>query len=168
MNFIPSKYINNRGYNGCATLPPLNSDGKVAPVKSVLFTRGGQAFPTNYQIDTLAKDQSPLKTMNLDPQVTESWINAVRDWDKRNQRLLINNKTANYNLTTDGDETIEGGQNFGIGQQFTLYDTGVDFSQQTFGINMQLGLTTDSPNSVFLFVKHRQTCLFDENGLQIV
>jgi len=166
-NFIPAKYINNRSFDGSATLPPLNADGSVAMISSLIFTRGGQAFGTQYQIDTIQKDQ--LSTaLTLDPQVTEGWLNAVRDWSKPLQRIQINQRNANYDLDTDGNVVTEGGANFGVGQLFTLYDTGIDFSKQTFGINMQMNLTSDSPNAVFLFIKNKASILYNENGLQVV
>lgn len=172
MNFIPAKNLNNRSFDGASTLPPLNANGSVASLLSVLFTRGGQAFPTLYQIDTIQKDQLAVGGLpiarTLDPQTSESWLNAIRDWSKPLQRTQISQRNANYNFDTNDNVVLEGGQNYGVGQLFTLYDTGVDFSTQTFGINMSLELTSDSPNAVFLFIKNKASLVYNENGLQVV
>ena len=166
-NFIPSKHLNNRSFDGSSTLPILNADGSCAKINSILFTRGGTAFPTMYQIDTIQKDQ--LETADtLDPQITESWMNAIRDWSQPFQRTQINPRNANYLVSGDDNKVIEGGSNFGVGQLFTLFDTGVDFSSQTFGINMQVDLTSDNPNAVFLFIKNKSSIVYNENGLQVV
>ena len=175
-NFIPSKYINNRNFDGATTLPPLNAGGEVATLKSILFTRGGEAFPTQYQIDTIQKDQldttlTPAipKCTEMDAQVVESWMNAIRDWSKPLQRTQISQRNAGYDINNAKNPYLaEGGINFGVGQLFTLFDTGVDFSSQTFGINMQLELTSDSPNAVFLFIKNKASIVYNENGLQVV
>ena len=84
------------------------------------------------------------------------------------QRTQISSRNANYNFDTDDNVVLEGGQNYGIGQLFTLFDTGVDFSTQTFGINMSLELTSDSPNAVFLFIKNKASLIYNENGLQVI
>ena len=172
MNFIPAKNLNTRSFDGSSTLPPLNANGSVASLLSVLFTRGGQAFPTLYQIDSIQKDQLDTAGLpiarTLDPQTSESWLNAIRDWSKPLQRTQISSRNANYNFDTDDNVVLEGGQNYGIGQLFTLFDTGVDFSTQTFGINMSLELTSDSPNAVFLFIKNKASLIYNENGLQVI
>ena len=167
VNFIPSKHLNNRSFDGSSTLPILNSDGKPAKINSILFTRGGTAFPTMYQIDSINKDQLTLAD-GLDPQITESWMNAIRDWSQPFQRTQIPTRTANYDLDGNDNKLKEGGANFGVGQLFTLFDTGVDFSSQTFGINMQVDLTSDNPNAVFLFIKNKASVVYNENGLQVV
>jgi len=167
VNFCPSKHLNNRSFDGASTLPILNSDGSPAKINSILFTRGGTAFPTMYQIDSINKDQ--LKTCkSLDPQITESWMNAIRDWTQPFQRTQISSRNANYNIDGSDNKVIEGGANFGVGQLFTLFDTGVDFSSQTFGINMSVDLTSDNPNAVFLFIKNKASVIYNENGLQVV
>ena len=57
-----------------------------------------------------------------------------------------------------------------LGVPFDTVGTGVgeDFSTTPFGIQMEVGLTTDSPNALFLFVKSRQTLLFGPSGIQLI
>ena len=62
-----------------------------------------------------------------------------------------------------------GGCGFGIGVAMdSISDQGVDFSNVNFGINMSLNLTTDFPQSFFVFVHAKNTLVFGPQGLQVM
>ena len=64
---------------------------------------------------------------------------------------------------------VNGGCPYGIGVAFdTISNQGVDFKTTNFGINMELDLTTDNPNAVYMFVHSKQTLVFNQSGIQVV
>ena len=52
-NLIPASHINNLGFDGMATLPPINKDGTPASILQCILTRGGEKFPLEYNVDTI-------------------------------------------------------------------------------------------------------------------
>ena len=64
---------------------------------------------------------------------------------------------------------IDGGANVGVGIAFdTISNQGIDFTNTNFGINMELDLVTDNPQSVYMFVHSKQTLVFNSTGIQII
>ena len=59
MNFIPSQYLNNLTYDGFQTLPLIDdlTAGTIAAVNQVIFLRGGEKLPLQYDINTNVRDQ---------------------------------------------------------------------------------------------------------------
>ena len=167
MNMCPSKYLNNMKYNSFATTLPLETDGSQAPIKQIIFTRAGQRMPISFNIDTNVKETPNIAT--VDPQVISFGRDSIKGGvNYRSQVSPVNTNRlytgANPPLTADG-----GPMNV-IGVPFDTSGTGVgeDFSTVPFGVQMELGLTTDSPNSLFLFVPSRQTLVFNEQGIQVI
>ena len=64
---------------------------------------------------------------------------------------------------------VNGGLVVGIGCAYDVISgNGVDFSSQNFGIQMETGITTDSPQALYLFVHSKQTLMFSQNGIRVV
>ena len=64
---------------------------------------------------------------------------------------------------------IEGGSLAGIGCAYDVISgDGVSMSGVNFGINMDVGLTSDSPQALYLFVHSKQTLAFSANGIQLI
>ena len=62
-----------------------------------------------------------------------------------------------------------GGMTAGIGINYdSVSGNGVDFSQVPFGLQMQVGLTTDHPNALYLYVHWRNTMIASGGAIQIV
>jgi hypothetical protein len=167
MNLCPSKYLNNLKFNSFATTTPLNSDGTQADIKQIIFTRAGQRIPLNFNLDTNVKDSAD--TAVIDPQQ----LTFGRDSIKSGLNMRSEVSPVNTNRLYTGAVpplTADGGPMEVIGVPFDTVGTGVgmDFSTVPFGVQMELGLTTDSPNALFLFVHSRQTLVYNESGIQIV
>jgi hypothetical protein len=167
MNFCPTKYLNNLGYNSFATTSPLNSNGDQAPIKSIIITKAGMRMPFSFNLDTNVKDSAD--TPVVDPQV----VSFARDAIQSGFNMRSQISPANTNRTYTGAApplTADGGPMECLGVPFDTVGTGVgeDFSTVPFGVQLELGLESDSPNALFLFVKSRQTCLFGPQGLQII
>jgi hypothetical protein len=166
MNMCPSKYLNNLAYNSYATTTPLNKDGSQADIKSIIITKAGRRMPFNFNLDTNVKDSE--NTTVVDPQV----ISFARDSIKPNNlRSLVSPVNTNRLYTGAVTPlTAQGGPQECLGVPFDTSGTGVgeDFSTTPFGIQMEVGLDSDSPNALFLFVHSRQTMLYSPQGIQIV
>ena len=171
-NVLPASHINNLGYDGMATLPFTNSDTAktCADVKQCIFTRAGTRFPLEYNIDTIHKDDPSNKSG--DSQLQRNFLNAVMQFSK-NLRTQVN--PTNYQCRDSGTDygdakkVIEGGNAWGIGVNYdTISGEGVDFSTTSWGLNLQLDLSTVNPQAIYVFVHSKNTLLTTPSGLQVV
>ena len=166
MNFIPSSYLNNLNQNSMQTIIPLKSAGGIAEISSVTFTKGGVRFPADMVNDTNFKLDNSVAP--VDPENIRSFINSVQSF-ANNNRLQISPKNTNRNWTTNDNEVFEGGLVFGCGVSYdNIGSDGADFSRENFGLQIDLDLSDDSPNSVFVFVHSKNTLLFNGNGIQVI
>ncbi len=167
-NMVPAKMINNIQANGLSNNYPQNSNDTAADINQIFFLRGGEKFPIEYNIDTIQKDLATNVT--ADSQVVQEYMNAVQKFS------AISRTTANPMTMKVSDAAvasmntrIDGGSVFGIGVAYDVISgNGVDFRTQNFGINMDVGIDTDSPQALYLFVHSKQTLAFSANGIQIM
>ena len=155
------------------TLPPTNSDGTRAEVSQLIFTRGGERFPLEYNLDTLQKDDSDNITM--DSQLVRNYMNAVMGFTKieRTNVSPFNNYYEDYsegvNSYVYAKEVVEGGVKFGIGVNYDqISGTGVSFKDVPFGLQMTSDISTDSPQGVFLFAHTKNTVVSSPQGIQVI
>ena len=166
MNMCPSKYLNNLAYNSYSTTTPLNSDGSQADIKSIIITKAGRRMPFNFNLDTNVKDSE--STTVVDPQVVTFARDSIKPNNMRSQISPVNTNRLYTGATTP--LTAQGGPQECLGVPFDTAGTGIgeDFSTTPFGIQMEVGLDSDSPNALFLFVHSRQSMVFGPQGIQIV
>jgi hypothetical protein len=167
-NVIPSTYLNNTTKNGFQTTGFLNNNGDPAKLKQLIWTRGGVKFPYQFNIDTNVKtlNTSP-DYFNMDPQIVRNVISAFKpEYDVKNTQVSPLTFTRSY---LNGEAEEMGGPFWAVGVPFdNISNAGVDFAAVNLGIQMELGLTTDFPNTIFLFVRNKNTLLFNANGLQVM
>ena len=173
LNFVPASHINNLEFDGTATLPPTNSDGTRAEVSQLVFTRGGERFPLEYNLDTLQKDTPTNPTM--DSQLVRNYMNAVMGFTKieRTNISPFNNFYEDYSEANNAylfaKEVIEGGAKFGVGVNYDqISGEGVSFQQVPFGLQMTSDISTDSPQAVYLFAHCKNTVVSTPQGIQII
>ncbi len=168
MNFIPSTHLNNLTFDGYQTTPLINdlAGGDIAEIKQVVFTKGGQRMPLMYNLDTNVRD-NPNSTI-ADPQLTRNYMNGFIPFEsikKTQQSPTTNNRKIGAAQVNFADA----GLMFGVGIAFdNISGQGVDFRTENFGVQMETGLTLDNPHSAFLFVRSKQTLVFNQNGLQVM
>ena len=167
MNMCPSRYLNNMKFNSFSTTTPLNKDGTQAPINQIIFTKAGMRMPIAFNLDTNVKENASITT--IDPQVVTFARSAITSGINLRSEISPVNSNREYNGSTS-PLTADGGPMECIGVPFDTTGTGVgeDFSTAPFGIQMEVGLTTDSPNALFLFVHSRQTLVFGPTGLQVI
>lgn len=171
MNFIPAEYLNNLTYDGFSTLPLINSltdpvGGEVAPIKQVVFLKGGNKIALDYNLNANVKDNAG--SVIADPDITRNFMNTFAPFMKNNRSQLTpitNNRVAFSNVQNFADA----GLMFGVGAQFdNISGDGIDFRTDNFGINMETGLTSGKSHAAFIFVRSKQTLVMNANGLQII
>lgn len=172
MNFCKSKSLNNFTDDGNATTLPLNSDGSTADIRSIQFLRNGSKYPMNYTIDTNFKNDSSV--IKLDPQVVKNGFGAfVKDGERVhfNSILMTNsNSRRNYSGIPQINQQTESGLIYNVGVNYAYTKGGyADFSgSNLFGVQMDMNLTSNEPNSVFVFVHQENTLVYNTQGLSIM
>jgi hypothetical protein len=174
-NMISADKINNRGENGLSNNFPVNGDASQSPakIKQLFFTRGGERFPLEYNIDTVQKDSTNTANANsdvADSEITQQYLNAVTQFSKL-RRTQISPLNTKY---TTGDPLVvnfkvDGGSVAGLGVAYDVVSgQGVDFSSVNWGMNMECDLTKDNPQAFYLFVHSKQTLAFSGDGISVV
>tara|TARA_R110000765_G_scaffold15845_4_gene45198 strand:+ start:120 stop:1463 length:1344 start_codon:yes stop_codon:yes gene_type:complete len=173
MNVVPAKHINSLIRDGLATYPFTNADGSMAKVEQVVWTRGGERYPLQYNVDTLQRSDPANQV--VDAQLSRNYLNSVMAFAKLGRTSV---DPTNFRYFENGDaeatftqakEITKGGSAFGLGVAYdSISDQGIDFSTQPFGVQLQLALTSDSPNAIFLFVHSKQTVLSTPAGIQVI
>jgi hypothetical protein len=168
-NFITSTNINNRSFNGMTTYYPKKADDTVGFIKQVIFTAGGQRMPLDYNIDTLQKDHPT--NQSAQSQIYRNYVNSVQSFSKnmRNMASPENSVMTPLLPSLSYERFIDGGANIGVGVAFdTISNQGLDFRTTQFGIQMDTDLTDNSPQSVYMFVKSKNTLVFNPQGIQVI
>jgi hypothetical protein len=117
--------------------------------------------------------QVDSSSRNPDGQIIRNYLNAIHSFTKNRRNLLRPDNMvlppAASNLITYDQAAIDGGINYGIGVSFDMISNqGIDFSSTNFGINMDMDLTTDNPQAVYMFVHHKNTIVFNQSGIQVL
>jgi hypothetical protein len=152
MNFIPSSHLNNLNHNSMATLIPTRSDGAIADLSQVVFTKGGVRYPLDYNIDTAYKQDN--KQRQVDPQVIRNGLNAIIPFTKITH-TSVSPVNCNKDWSSNDNSVLNGGLNYIVG---IAYDTvgsdtaGGNFMDEAWGVQLDLGLTDNNPVSAFIFV----------------
>jgi len=172
MNVVPAGHINNLAYDGLATLPFTNTNGTRAQVEQCVFTRGGERYPLQYNLDTSQKEALYAGNDTMDSQLARNYINAVSGFAKL-ARSSVNSNNYKYfdaGAYFDNAKAIkDGGSAWGLGIAYdTISDQGISFENVPFGVQLQLRLVSDSPQSIFLFVHSKQTVLSTPSGIQVL
>jgi hypothetical protein len=168
MNFIPSSHLNNLNHNSMATLIPTRSDGAIADLSQVVFTKGGVRYPLDYNIDTAYKQDN--KQRQVDPQVIRNGLNAIIPFTKITH-TSVSPVNCNKDWSSNDNSVLNGGLNYIVG---IAYDTvgsdtaGGNFMDEAWGVQLDLGLTDNNPVSAFIFVHAKQTLMFKGGQVQVL
>ncbi len=168
-NITSASMINTVTANGLANNYPVNSDGSKAAIKQIFFLKGGEKYPIEYNVNTTQRDDAADPA--ADAQLTQEFMNAIQKFSAIN-RTMVKPTTANVvaSIPTGAMNTrVNGGLVVGIGCAYDVISgNGVDFSSQNFGIQMETGINTDSPQALYLFVHSKQTLMFSPNGVRVI
>jgi hypothetical protein len=165
-NFVPSSFINNYARDGLNTLPLLNTGDTVAPIKQLVFTKGGVRYPLEYNVDTEVKDDSSVKY--ADPQIIKNFVNTIKPYYS-NDHLQMTQNTTTDDIPAVSHFVASVGSIFGVGVAYDMISgQGVNFQNSNFGLTMETGLNTDNPNAVYVFARNKSTLVFTPSGVQVL
>ena len=175
MTFCPSRNINTLTQNGLATTYPSNSDNSLVHFKRIQFLRGGVKYPMDFDITTNAGISENAGTLVADSQLARQFVEAIIP-EKATDRSSVGPVNLNRNYTMDitsalrpkYSEVADGGTLFGVGVRYSQFNGGQDFKDQQFGVSLESNLTTDNPQSVFIFVKSKASLVYSPNGVQLL
>lgn len=166
VNFVPSDYLNNLDYNSLQTINPLTGAGEICDVSQLVMTKGGMRYPLDYNIDTSFKKNS--NTQQVDPQIIRNFMNSVLPF-KKITHTLLSPSTCNKSYLTDDNDVNQGGILYGVGVAYdVLGSDGADFSREAWGLQLDLALDDNNPNSAFVFVHHKNTLVYNQGQVQVI
>ena len=182
-SFTPSSHINTLVENGLATVSPSNSDDSLAGFTRVQFLRGGRKYPVDFDMLGNTSTTYPLNAdvaatnslfNTLDSQLTKQYIDAIiPEYALDRTSIQVGNMNRDYTMVaTKGPATYKeqafGGPCFGIGMRYSQYNKGQDFSTEQWGLSLESTLTTDNPQSVFMFFKAKSVLTWDGKAVQVL
>ena len=181
MTFCPSTHINSLTANGLAITYPSNDDDSLVSLNRIQFLRGGQKYPVEFDMtgNTNGFPQNqPLAgtaTFNTaDGQLCKQYLEAILpEYMLDRTSIAPSNLNRNYDMrdtaNTFGYKSIpDGGAQFGIGMRYSQFNKGQDFSTMQWGVSIDSTLSTNNPQSVYMFFKARSVLTFNQNGIQIL
>tara|TARA_R110001592_G_scaffold363336_1_gene684322 strand:+ start:10454 stop:11797 length:1344 start_codon:yes stop_codon:yes gene_type:complete len=175
MTFCPSRNINTLTQNGLATTYPSNSDNSLVHFNRIQFLRGGVKYPMDFDITTNASISENAGTLLADSQLAKQFVSAIIP-EKATDRSSVSVVNLNRDYTMDitsadvpkYSEIADGGALFGVGVRYSQFNGGQDFKDQQFGVSLESDLTSDNPQSVFIFVKAKASLVYSPNGVQLI
>ena len=172
INFVPSSFINNLAQDGFLTYyPSFKTSGTIGSVDQVIFLKNGERHPYNFDIDSNTKNQSDVTVS--DPQIQKTFLSSIIP-ESDHTRSTVSPATTNrtYNVSTANNsygKVPSMGPSVGVGVLYDMLDSsGENFKTEQFGVQMITSVTDANPISAYLFVKSRQTMLFNAEGINIV
>lgn len=181
VNFVPSNFVNNLSQDGFLTYMPAKvatggipaiTGGQLADLQTISFLRNGERFP--YQFETKTNFKTDNQVQVADPQVIKQFLSSIIPEDIHN-RCSVSPVNCNRSFTVNDSTTTsyrlipEGGAAWGVGVLYDMLDSeGVDFTNAQFSIQMTNTLDDGNPISAYLFIKHKTTIAFNENGVQVI
>jgi len=176
MTFCPSRNINTLTANGLATTYPSNEDNSLVEFSRIQFLRGGVKYPMDYDITTNKDVAGNGLVLVSDPQLARQFVEAIIP-EKATDRSSVSVVNLNRDYTMDitsatipkYSEIAEGGALFGVGVRYSQFNgQGQNFKDQQFGVSLESNLTSDNPQSVFIFVKAKAQLVYSPNGVQLL
>ena len=169
LTFTPSAFINNKAQNGYLTYLPTKNDDSLANIDSVSYLKGGERFPYHFVVDTNVRSQPDCAV--VDPQIVRYFANSIvpEEHQKRCSISPVNTNRGYTSAVASYSLIPEGGANYGVGVLYDMLNSdGVNFKTEAFTLQMNSGLTDGNPISAFLFVKHKTTLAWNEEGIEVV
>jgi hypothetical protein len=181
-NMVPSSWLNNYEYFSSST-PQLLYPGAGGSLNNNIriddftYQRSGIRLPYDFEIVSRTSQQEG--TADSVKNMIE--LNSVRDvWDLYNFTKSLKTELSNplsdtkqnkfdRNRYSIVEEDLENQYNIGV--SYDKFSNGIDFRNETFALRINSTLPSDvtfPPHSLFLFVEHENTVLFQNGAIQII
>lgn len=191
MNIVPSKFLNNYEYNSQWTSQLLTENGAGVLKNRVVmtdltFTKGGLRIPLDFEVDSQSSQTSGVSTSfkNFEE------LNAIRNvWSLSNFEkslttelsLPLGNAVAGAAAYDQARFSLVNGYSMNFEDKIQQYNLGVSYDHITYnGLDFRgtpLGIRIQSvapvgtalrPHSLFLFVKHKNTIVFQDGQVRVI
>ena len=171
-SFIRDGDLNNLTRDGNAITMPLNSDGSLANIRSIVFLKNGERYPLNYVQDTNYKNDktiNKLDSANIKNSFGSFITDSERIFYESTQITSNNSNRKGYNGGVSMNQQTDGGVIYTVGCNYDYVGGGSsNFSgSNLFGLQMDLDLTSNQPNAVFVFVHKESTLVYNAQGLTV-
>ena len=172
LSFIRDGDLNNLAKDGNAITMPLNSNNSLANIRSIVFLKNGERYPLRYIQDTNYKNDANINKLDS-ANIKNSFGSFITDSERifyESTQLTSNNcNRSGYNGGVSLNQQTDGGPTFTVGCNYDYAGGGsVDFSgSNLFGVQMDLDLTSNQPNAVFVFVHKESTLVYNAQGLTV-
>jgi hypothetical protein len=180
-NMLPSSWINNYDYNSQQTMPPLFESGNQYefqfPQQHQTFFKGGLRLPLDFVVDS---ETSEVENTSDAERVKVSLNAITKEWSM--DKMISSLKTELSNpfstlalarftreRTSITEEDKRSQYNVGVGYDW-ITENGSNFKNQPFGLRYKFSLAGESlePHSFYLFVKHKNTLVFQNGMVQVL
>tara|TARA_R110002096_G_scaffold13043_4_gene46588 strand:- start:381 stop:1712 length:1332 start_codon:yes stop_codon:yes gene_type:complete len=176
-NMIPSIFLNNYNYNSqmCLQTLAVDTNGTLrvrVPVNDITFTRGGVRDPLDFEVSSrISQDEQTADAQReyvASNSINKIWRASRFIKDLRTQLSLDRTPTqaGRFQTTVGGNDGIQA-YHFGVSYDH-ITENGSNFKGVPLGIRIQSNLTSNEPHSIFIFVKHKNTILIDNNVVRIL
>lgn len=191
MNMCPSQFLNNYSYNSQWTSQLLTEDANNILKNRVVmtdltFTKGGLRIPLDFETDSRLGQISGTNTSfkNFEE------LNAIRNvWSLSNFEkslatelsLPLSNAVAAGSAAGQARFSLQNGYSINDQDRIQQYNLGVSYDQITYnGLDFRgtpLGIRIQSvapagtqlrPHSLFIFVKHKNTIVFQDGQVRVI
>ncbi len=172
LSFIRDGDLNNLAKDGNAITMPLNSNNSLANIRSIVFLKNGERYPLRYIQDTNYKNDANINKLDS-ANIKNSFGSFITDSERifyESTQLTSNNcNRSGYNGGVSLNQQTDGGPIFTVGCNYDYAGGGsCDFSNSNlFGVQMDLDLTSNQPNAVFVFVHKESTLVYNAQGLTV-
>lgn len=181
-NVIPSEWVNSYEYNSQQTLQPLSLNSQNIlnnriEVDSFTFTKAGVRIPLDFELQSrdtqeigVADSYKNWEELNI---IRDAWNihNAVKSLKTELSNPLDNNTPARFDRERYSIVEEDKRQSYMVGVNYdAISEVGINFKGEPFGMRIQTKKPTGQtikPHSLFLFVKHANTIVF-QNGVASV
>jgi hypothetical protein len=181
-NMVPSSWLNNYEYFSSST-PQLLYPGAGGTLNNNIriddftYQRSGIRLPYDFEI--VSRTSQEEGTADSVKNMIE--LNSVRDvWDLYNFTKSLKTELSNplsdtkqnkfdRNRYSIVEEDLENQYNIGVA--YDKFSNGIDFRNETFALRINSTLPSDvtfPPHSLFLFVEHENTVLFQNGQIQVL
>ena len=173
MNMVPSSFINNYGRNSqlCSKIlkqNPAEGDRETleGKIDELVFTRSGVRYP----LEMVLNNEVPDEFKTPQGELTKTSLNAFKkEWTLDNfLQSPITQLPSKYAGTLLVNELNNPIPVYNLGVSYDhITNNGVNFKNQPFGFRLKSDVETQTPMSVFLFVKHKNTINFSAMGVNV-
>tara|TARA_R110001599_G_scaffold26678_2_gene94075 strand:+ start:718 stop:2094 length:1377 start_codon:yes stop_codon:yes gene_type:complete len=176
-NFIETANINNYRTDGFSTGRLQNSGGP-ANINRLTYLRGSTRFPLDYELEVGGRTDLPGNQARPQTELLLPFIDSIKPYMSLDHSLMSvqTQNGVNDNITFNTTKTpryyntlAEPNQEvFGAGVNFDpLSKVGVSFKNTNYGVRIVSDLQGTNPNSIYTFVRSRNTLRYSPMGITI-